>query len=165
MSNMWLPREYLKKALPKGFFTRKLLTNKLNMKRVYLRALLTAKTLTKQEIKTTIYKVIDFYREKIEDLKQEGVRAYKKEALNDEKLLKQRIENLLTWSESQEQKKDHAGEYYIWLPSSSKEPDPLHQLKYGKVFKVGKGEFPAERFGCKCGALFLTDEEAKQRGL
>lgn len=165
MADMWLPSRYLKKALPKGFFTRKLLTNKLNVKRVYLRALLTATTLTKREIKTTLYKVIDFYREKIETLKDEGVKAYKKEALNDEKLLKQRIENLVTWNEAQEQKRDHMGEYYVWLPSSSKEPDPLHQLKYGKVFRVGKGEFPAERLGCKCGALFLTDDEAKQRGL
>lgn len=165
MTNLWLPREYVKKALPKGFFSRKLLTNKLNVKRVYLRALLTATTLSKREIKNTIYKVIDFYREKIETLKDEGVKAYKSEALNDEKLLKQRVENLVIWNEAQEQKRDHAGEFYVWLPSSSKEPDPQHQLKYGKVYQVGVGEFPNERYGCKCGARFLTDEEAKERGL
>lgn len=165
MTNLWLPREYVKKALPKGFFNRKLLTNKLNVKRVYLRALLTATTLSKREIKNTIYKVIDFYREKIENLKDEGVKAYKSEALNDEKLLKQRVENLIIWNEAQELKRDHAGELYVWLPSSSKEPDPQHQLKYGKVYQVGVGEFPNERYGCKCGARFLTDEEAKERGL
>ena len=84
----------------------------------------------------------------------------------NEVLLKDRIENLVLWNEVQNLKKEHEGQFYRWLPSSSKIPDPEHQLLYGKIFKVGEGDkegnMPSERYGCKCGIQFLTAKEAKE---
>ena len=54
-------------------------------------------------------------------------------------------------------------EFYRWLPSDAKNPDPEHQLLYGKIFRVGEGDkegnMPGERYGCRCGIEWLTDEE------
>lgn len=52
----------------------------------------------------------------------------------------------------------YEGEFYIWLPSDAEEPDPEHQLNYGKKFQVGEGEMPGDRFGCRCGMEILVPE-------
>lgn len=159
MTKLFLPEQFLIKVLPKGFFRKKMLGRKLNIKKELLRALLVATTLSKREIKQSLTKVIDFYNKKIENLKEDGVKKPVTTALNNEKLLKQRVENLVVWNEAQQLKSDYVGQKYIWLPSSSLEPRPEHQLKYGKTFTVGEGVFPGEEYGCKCGALILTDDE------
>lgn len=86
-----------------------------------------------------------------------------REEIADEKLLKQRLQGLVLYNEVERQKEEHAGEYYRWLPSESKVPDPEHQLLYGKIFKVGEGDkngnMPCERYGCKCGIEWLTPDE------
>lgn len=161
------PSEFLKKALPVGFWRQKLLTNNFDLKKEQIRAIVTATALTQKELKASALKVIDLYEKKAQDLKREGVKAFKKEATNGEKLLKNRIQELVLFNEVQHLKEEHAGQYYRWLPSSSETPDPEHQLLYGKIFKVGEGDkdgnMPAERFGCKCGAEFLTNEEMKRK--
>ena len=159
MTKLFLPEQFLIKVLQKGFFRKKMLGRKLNVKKELLRALLISTTLSKKEIKQSLTKVIDFYNKKIETLKEDGAEKPVTTALNNEKLLKQRVENLVVWNEAQQLKSDHKGEKYIWLPSSSLEPRPEHQLKYGKIYTVGDGVFPGEEYGCKCGALILTDEE------
>ena len=77
----------------------------------------------------------------------------------DEKLLKNRIANLVIYEEMQHQKQEHKGQRYRWLPSSAKEPEPEHQLLYGKIFNYGEGDadgnMPAERYGCQCGIEWL----------
>ena len=92
-------------------------------------------------------------------LKDEGFRKYKSMALHDEKLLKNRIANLVIYEEMQHQKQEHKGQRYRWLPSSAKEPEPEHQLLYGKIFNYGEGDadgnMPAERYGCQCGIEWL----------
>ena len=159
------PTQFLKLVLGAGFFKNRILTNELDFKKSVMSAILKATTLKKREVNATIYKVVDKYKKKMNNLKEEGIRAYKSEALNNEVLLKDRIENLVLWNEVQELKEEHEGEYYRWLPSSAEEPDPEHQLLYGKIFKVGEGDkdgnMPAERYGCKCGIEFLTASEAK----
>lgn len=169
MSKLFLPREYLKKVLPKGFFNKKWLTRKLAPKQVLLKALITATKISGRELRAEFKKTIDFYQDKIKLLREEEAPRPVSTALNDEKLLKSRVENFLSWNEAQRLKQENKGSYYIWLPSSSTEPRPLHQLKYGKVFRIGDGEFPAEAYGCKCGALilsgdedFLTDKQRRQ---
>lgn len=156
---LFLPDRYLKKVLPKGFFKKKMLTRARTVKQELVRALLTATTLKEEEVKESLGAVVDFYQQKIEKLKDEGSDKPVSEALNGEKLLKQRVENIVTWKESQELKEKYKGRKYIWLPSSSKEPRQLHQLRYGKVYTVGDGLFPAEDYGCKCGALILDSDE------
>lgn len=159
MTKLFLPEQFLINVLPKGFFRKRMLGKKLNPKKELLRALLMATTLSKQEIKQSLTKVIDFYNKKIETLKEDGIKKPVSTAINDEKLLKSRVENLVVWNEAQQMKADYIGQKYIWLPSSSKEPRPEHQLKYGKVYTVGDGVFPGEEYGCKCGALILTEDE------
>lgn len=141
--------------MPVGFFKERLLGKKFSIKRTFLRALVTAAELDEQELKDSYARTIKFYREKEKKLEAEEVKNPEKKAVNNEKLLKSRVENLVVYSESQRLKDDHKGEYYIWLPSSSKEPRPQHQLLYGEIRKVGDGEFPNEDYGCKCGAYFL----------
>lgn len=89
-----------------------------------------------------------------------------REEIADEKLLKQRLQGLVLWNEVETMKQEHAGEYYRWLPSESKVPDPEHQLLYGKIFKVGEGDkngnMPCERYGCKCGIEWLTADEVEK---
>lgn len=155
IENLWLPAAYLKRVLPAGFFKERLLGKKFSIKRTFLRALVTAAELDEQELKDSYARTIKFYREKEKKLEVEEVKNPEKKAVNSEKLLKSRVENLVVYSESQRLKDEHKGEYYIWLPSSSKEPRPQHQLLYGEIRKVGDGEFPNEDYGCKCGAYFL----------
>lgn len=153
------PETFLKKALPAGFWNKNLLDKGLKLKQEQLRAIVTATTLSERELNQTALKVIDIYEKKMQDLKKEGVKAYKKQAVNGEKLIKNRIEGLVLYNEVQNLKDEHKGEFYRWLPSASETPDPEHQLLYGKIFKVGEGDkdgnMPGERYGCKCGAEFI----------
>lgn len=104
-------------------------------------------------------RVSTFYKNKAKLLKMDGEKNADKLAINDNKLISQRVDNLVAWTEAQRMKEKHRGEVYVWLPSSSKEPRPLHQAKYGQTFVVGKDVFPGEEYGCRCGALFLDGEE------
>ena len=159
------PSKFALLVLGKDFFKKKILTSEMELKKFIMSAILKASYLTKREVNATVYKVVDKYEKKMKYLKAEGIKAFKSEALNNEVLLKDRIENLVIWNEVQNLKEEHEGEYYRWLPSSAETPDPEHQLLYGKIFKVGEGDkegnMPAERYGCKCGMQILTAEEAK----
>lgn len=155
IENLWLPAAYLKRVLPAGFFKERLLGKKFSIKRTFLRALVTAAELDEQELKDSYARTIKFYREKEKKLEEENAKRPEAKAANGEKLLKTRVENLVVYSQSQKLKDEHDGEYYIWLPSSSEEPRPEHQLLYGEIRKVGVGEFPNDDYGCKCGAYFL----------
>ena len=84
-------------------------------------------------------------------------------AKEKESLLKQRLENLVVFSEVTRLKKKNKGKYYKWLPSGADEPSPQHQLLYGKTFLVGEGDedgnMPGERYGCQCGMEILDSKE------
>lgn len=166
MSIIFKPEVFLGLVLGKNFFKGKLLTSGLDFKKAQMQAILKATGLKKRVVTSAIYKVIDFYEKKVETLKKENVKAYKKEALNDEKLLKNRLEGLIVYNEVENLKQEHKGKYYRWLPSAAKVPEPEHQLLYGKIFKVGEGDkdgnMPCERYGCKCGIEILTDEDVKK---
>lgn len=75
-----------------------------------------------------------------------------------DKLAIQRIQNNAIYEIAQGIKDKYAGQMYEWLPSDADEPDPEHQLNYGKIFQVGVGEMPGERYGCKCGMNILVEE-------
>lgn len=80
------------------------------------------------------------------------------EILDDPKLLIQRVQNEVVMQVSELIKENYEGEQYEWLPSDAEEPDPEHQLNYGKIFTIGDGEMPGERYGCKCGMRILVKE-------
>ena len=167
MSVIFDQKAYLKKVLPSGFKSQRILTNDLGVRKAVLSSLTTAKAINGREIKNSIYKTVDHYKDKYETLRDGGLnrKDAKTEAVNDESLLKQRIYNTLVYDEVQALKEEHAGELYKWLPSDAETPDPQHQLLYGKIFRVGEGDkdglMPGERYGCRCGIEFLgnTDKE------
>jgi len=155
------PETILKKALPKGFFDKNLLKKDFSLRQKAFQALILATTADKREITVTVAKVAATYQRKIDDLTNDGMPKANANVIakNGEKLLRQRIEGLVIYDAVQQIKSENDGEKYRWLPSSSDNPDPQHQLLYGKIFNVGKGDnegnMPGERHGCQCGVEIL----------
>ena len=144
------PDEYLEKVMPGGVTKNGLLYDNLSIKQRYMRALYKAAGKEGKALKETISKTIEFY-------------AQKEEKMGAQTLLTRRIENFLVWNKVQEEKEAHKGEFYRWMPSDAQNPDPEHQLLYGKIFRVGEGDkdgnMPGERYGCRCGIEWLEDRE------
>ena len=160
MGKRFIPGRWLEKIFPKGIEKSGLLSDNLEIKKRYLQALVRATSLSGREITAEVYKTVDFYEQKEAALKAAGVKAFKQETLNGQELLKARLKNFLVYSEIQRQ---HKGRMYRWLPSNANEPDPEHQLLYGKIFREGEGDkdgnMPGERWGCQCGIEWLADED------
>lgn len=95
-------------------------------------------------------------------LDAEAGAAIEAEILANPAQLIQRVQNEFVFQISNEIKDQYAGEQYEWLPSDAEEPDPEHQLNYGKVFTIGDGEQPGERYGCRCGMNILVKETELQ---
>lgn len=144
------PDEYLEKVMPGGVTKNGLLYDNLSIKQRYMRALYKAAGKEGKALKETISKTIEFY-------------AQKEEKMGAQTLLTRRIENFLVWNKVQEEKEAHKGEFYRWMPSDAQNPDPEHQLLYGKIFRVGEGDkdgnMPGERYGCRCGIEWLSEKE------
>lgn len=157
------PNKLLAEVFPKNFFSGKILTSGLELKKDIMQAVLKSSLMNEREVSSTVYKVVEVYNNKIEKLKKLGEKSYKKMALNGEKLMKNRLENAVLFNEITQLKNEHEGQFYRWLPSSAKEPEPEHQLLYGKIFKVGEGDkdgnMPTERYGCRCGIEFLSEPQ------
>lgn len=153
------PDRYLKRVVPKGVVKHGLLNSNLKIKQSYLKAIILATAVDQKALTAQVYNVVEAYRIKEKQLMDDGVRAFKKEALNGQALLETRINNFLVFTEVQEIKCKYQGRNYRWLPSSAEEADPQHQLLYGKIFLVGAGDkdgyMPGERWGCKCGIEIL----------
>jgi len=146
------PKEMLKKAAPESKL-KKLLSKRLTLKKAALSFISDIPFINKKAIETVALKTIKEYKKRAEDDKDDA-RLIKK----DPKLLVQRVQNAVVYQVSQEIRHQYNGEYYIWLPSDASEPDPQHQLRYGKRYQIGDGEMPGERFGCRCGMQILVDE-------
>jgi len=144
-----LPSEFLKKALPDKKVAR-LVTQRLTLNRAAVLAL-GDDVLSKKTIEKVATKVIRSYKATFEE-------KTLAETLNDKALLLQRVQNAATHEVSQEIQDKYAGEEYEWLPSDADEADPEHQLNYGKIFKLGEGEAPGDRYGCRCGMNILVRE-------
>ena len=100
-------------------------------------------------------KTLKSYRERVNT---EDAKGLEKQLAQSPMQLIQRVQNEIVFQVSQEIRSSYEGEKYEWLPSDADEPDPEHQLNYGKVFVVGEGEMPGERIGCRCGMRILTNE-------
>ena len=153
------PDEFILKIFPKSFWTKDILNSDLKVKRTMIKYLAKARVVAGDDLLQSIENVIKKYKEKSTELKASGERAFKKNAVNGEVLLKQRIKNIVVQSEVEEIKDKYTGGYYKWLPSGAQNPDPEHQLLYGKIFKIGEGDkdgnMPGERYGCQCGMELL----------
>lgn len=160
------PDRLLREVLGVGWARKNILGRDYSLKNEVKRALLKADVMTERQIDSMADKVTDFYISKAERLQAEGIKAYRKEAINNEKLMKERVEMAVTYYEVDKEAKAHEGGFYRWLPSEAKEPEPEHALLYGKVFKVGEGDkdgnMPMQRYGCRCGIEWLSDETAEK---
>lgn len=156
----YLPNEFLKKVAPESK-VKKLIRDNMTLNKAVLSFLDGADFISKATVQRTALNSINQYKERFDRLKDEGASASeaKSEAVNDKAMLVNRVQNTVITEVASEIKDQYRGEYYIWLPSDAEEPDPLHQLKYGKKFQLGKGEMPGERYGCRCGMQILVDED------
>lgn len=143
-------KKNVKKALKKD------LTLKKNAFRF---ASLFADVVDKALIVETALKALKAYKERIDKMEKEKKEKLKKELLANPALLVNRVQSEVLFQVSEKIKDKYKGERYRWLPSDADEPDPEHQLNYGKVFTVGVGEMPGERYGCKCGMEILVDDK------
>lgn len=159
MAIRYLPNEFLKKVAPKSKIE-KLVSGKLTLNRTVLSMLSDADFLSKGTLEKVALKTIKEYKAMYQENKDEGIPAdeAKDDAINNNKLLVNRVQNSVVNQIAVEIKDQYLGEFYKWLPSDASEPDPLHQLKYGKKFQIGKGEMPGDRYGCRCGLLIIVPE-------
>lgn len=141
--------------MPGGVVKNGLLYDNLSIKQRYMRALYKAAGKEGKALQKTIADTVAYY-------------AKREEGIGTQALLSQRIENFLVWNKVQEEKQAHQGEFYRWLPSDAENPDPEHQLLYGKIFRVGEGDkegnMPGERYGCRCGIEWLRLEDVVKAG-
>jgi hypothetical protein len=153
------PIDLIKKISPPSKIE-KLIRGNLTPNKAALSFLDGADFLSKDSVARVALKTIKQYKAKYDDLKDQDVPAAdaKEEATNDNKLLINRVQNNIVNQVADEIEDQYSGEYYIWLPSDASEPDPLHQLKYGRKFQLGKGEKPGDRYGCRCGMSILVKE-------
>jgi len=157
------PADVLKELLPAKKIKR-LVTSRLSLNRAALSTLADSGIMSKKAFEKVAAKTIKSYKARFEDRVEEGASraGALAETLNDRAELVNRVQNSAVYEINQHLQEQYAGEKAEWLPSSAAEPDPLHQLNYGKIYTVGKGingEEPGDRYGCKCGVRILTEDE------
>lgn len=154
MSFTYDPNDLLAKIAPKKKVEGMLNKRTLELKKSALSFVDRIDFLSKEKVVDTALKVLKDYKKRFQ-----ADDAVKKKIKQDPKLLIQRVQQSILFQVKEEIKAKYRGEFYIWLPSNAKEPDPLHQLKYGKRYRVGVGEMPQDRYGCQCGMRIITNED------
>lgn len=158
------PKKMLRKIAPERKLKKLLAKRKVSLKRTALSFVNDIDFLNKGRITEVALKTVRGYRKRIadevinSDFDREAGEDLEKEIAKNPKQLIQRVQNEIITQVSAEIAEKYRGARYTWLPSDANEPDPLHQLKYGKVFTIGKGEMPGERYGCRCGMLIHVEQ-------
>lgn len=155
MSIVYDPSKLLEKVAPEAKIKR-LLKGNISLKRTALTFVDSVDFLDKKSVSKVALKAIKSYKKRINEEPREKRAEAKSEILDDPRLLIHRVQNEVVTQITEEIKTAYEGEFYEWLPSDADEPDPEHQLNYGKVFRVGEGEMPGERYGCRCGMNILV---------
>lgn len=158
MAIRYLPNELLKKIAPEKKIER-LVSSRATLKQTALSFVDDIDFIDKRALKDVALKTIKGYKARI---KEDA--SVKSEILEDPKQLVQRVQNEVVLQVSNGIRDEYAGEKYTWLPSDADEPDPEHQLNYGKVFTIGVGEMPGDRYGCRCGMEILVKEKTLSLG-
>lgn len=154
------PSVFLRNAFPKGFWEKNFATqNNIDLKKYVIRTLKKGDLISEVDIETTAEKVLKYYKKKFLELPK----AEFEEIIKEQSLLKDRLENLAVYNEVQKIKEVASGKYYRWIPSDAENPDPEHQLLYGKIFLIGEGDkngnMPGERYGCRCSMELLSVDD------
>jgi hypothetical protein len=146
------PTALLRRIAPKKKIE-KLLRGNISLKKSALSFVADIDFLDESGISRVALKTIKGYKKRIKDDPDQ-----KEDILDDPKQLIQRVQNEVVFQVTEEIKDQYSGEFYVWLPSDAEEPDPEHQLNYGKTFQIGAGEMPGDRYGCRCGMEILVPE-------
>lgn len=158
MSILVDPTAILEKALPKKRLEKILNKRTLTIKQSALK-ISAGLPIDKEAVVDTALNVVASYRQRLKELDPTDARLEKQAITKDPKLLVNRVQNAVVFQISEKIKENYAGQRYKWLPSDANEQDPEHALNYGKIFVVGEGEMPGERYGCRCAIEILTDED------
>lgn len=166
MSIKFYPDKMLKKiASPRK--VERLMSGNLSFKRAALSFLSDAEWIDKKKVADVALKTVRSYQERVARAQVDG--GFDKAAgdevvdgiVKDPKLLIQRVQNEIVYQTQQGIQSKYKGQKARWLPSDAEEPDPEHQLNYGKEYIIGEGingEEPGDRYGCQCGVEIITDE-------
>jgi hypothetical protein len=163
MTIRYNPTDLLKKIAPAKKLKR-LVTQSLTLNKAVLSMFDDIEFISKSKLKTTALKTIRQYKDRFKEERKDGLTVAEatQETLADKALMVSRVQNAVVSQVADDIQDEYSGEFYIWLPSDADTPDPQHQLNYGKKFQIGKGEFPGERFGCRCSAEILVKETKLQ---
>lgn len=137
---------------------KKLVSSNLTVKKAALSFVNDLDVINKASVLSVALKVLKNYKKRVSEADRGEKTELKKNLKKDPKLLINRVQNAVAFQMTQEIREKYQGEFYIWLPSDAEEPDPEHQLNYGKKFQVGVGEMPQDREGCRCGMEILVKE-------
>jgi hypothetical protein len=157
MSIVYDPSKLLNKIAPEAKI-KNLLSSDLSLKKTALSFVDDIEFLSKKGIKDTALSVVKNYKDRVAQESGTDKKDLKDELQGDPKQLIQRVQNEVVLQIHDQIKTNYHGEFYVWLPSDAEEPDPEHQLNYGKTFQVGVGEMPGDRIGCRCGMEILVKE-------
>lgn len=160
MSIVFQPIDVLRKVAPKALVKR-LVTDRLTLNQTVATMLRRSGVLSKKTLEKIAANVIAQYKDSLAVRLDSGMTRAEalEETLAGKALMVQQVQGAIVQEIAKDLKAKYRGERYEWLPSTAEEPDPLHQLNYGKKFRIGKGEMPGDRFGCKCGMHILTDDD------
>jgi hypothetical protein len=145
------PSKLIEKVAPKKKI-KKLVSQNLTLKKAALSFVDDLDVVSKKSVATVALKTLKSYKERAK-----GDPDLKDELKADPRQLIQRVQNEVLLQITEGIKEKYAGEAYVWLPSDADEPDPEHQLNYGKTFQIGDGEMPGDRIGCRCGMQILVE--------
>lgn len=133
----------------------KMVSGKLTLKKTALSFVSKIPYLSKKGVESVALKTIKGYKERAKGDPELGDEL----AANPRQLI-QRVQNEVVLQVAESIAVRYQGERYRWLPSDADEPDPEHQLNYGKTFVLGEGEMPGERYGCRCGMEILVEDSS-----
>lgn len=148
------PGKMLKKIAPPAKIE-KLVSGNLTLKKTALSFVSRIPYLSKKGVEAVALKTIKGYK-----ARAKGDPDLKGELAGNPRQLVQRVQNEIVIQVAESIAVRYQGERYRWLPSDAEEPDPEHQLNYGKTFVLGEGEMPGDRYGCRCGMEILVDDSS-----
>ncbi len=144
MAIIYDPGKLLKKIAPRAKI-KKMLSANLTVKKAALNFVDAVDFIDKKAVSKVALKVAKSYKSRVKDDP-----TLKGALAADPALLIQRVQNEVVQQVTGLIREKYKGEFYTWLPTEADEPDPEHQLNYGKKFQIGVGEQPGDRIGCLC---------------
>lgn len=139
-------------------FVERLVTKKFTLNKTVFKMLAKYGALPEKELQDITLKVIRDYQDRFGNARGDGLNKTDAfdEATNEKRLLIARVQQATLHQVTNHVRETYEGEKYRWVESTAEVPDDLHRKKWGKIFTLGKGESPGERYGCQCGMDILV---------